>query len=377
MWNLMMDDLLRRLTVEGIAHVAYADDLLLVINAESRASIETGATAAMEHVLNWGRTVGVEVSPTKTVAMMLRGRLDPNRPPIIRTRTIRLDVVRSVKYLGVWLTPGMRFDLHLRETAEKLQKVIAPLKRVLRKEWGLNQRACATWIKGLMAPVTLYASAVWHDRVRKGKLESIQRMALYATLRVCRTVSTKAMQVLACSVPWDLEAIRLSVRHKMRRGIPLSEGDLISNEESTRRDAIDILDTRIHGEWQRRWTTADVGRTTHSFIPNVVDCYSGFDPSMRTSFLLTGHGSLNSYLFKIAQEPLEECICGWRTEDWEHVLGFCVIYHDLRNLAAMGVRVEGQRLDVSRALDTKEQFAELTRFAEQAFRRRETLIRNE
>lgn len=184
-WNMLMDELLTTLRMHGVPHVAYADDLLLVINAESRADIEFGATAAMDHVCRWGRKAGVEVSSTKTEAMMLRSPLDANRPPIIRYGESRVAVVRAVKYLGVWVTPGVKFDRHIRETAEKLRGVIAPLRRVLRKDWGLKRKACTTWLNGLLLPITMYAAVVWYDSVDGARIERLQRDALYAIIRVC------------------------------------------------------------------------------------------------------------------------------------------------------------------------------------------------
>lgn len=45
---MLMDELLTTLRMHGVPHVAFADDLLLVINAENRADIELGATAGVD-----------------------------------------------------------------------------------------------------------------------------------------------------------------------------------------------------------------------------------------------------------------------------------------------------------------------------------------
>lgn len=93
--------------------MAYADDLLLIIKGQSRTAIVEAATAAMQLVTRWGRRAGVEVSITKTVTMILRAQLSASRPTIIRTKVGSVRVVGDVKYVGVWVTPGMRFERHL------------------------------------------------------------------------------------------------------------------------------------------------------------------------------------------------------------------------------------------------------------------------
>lgn len=167
MWNLLMDELLETLEHNLIQHVAYADDLLLVIHGQSRMALETTAAAALQHVSNWGRRVGVEVALGKTNTMMLRGNFHIERPPIIQINGVRLQNVQAAKYLGVWVTPGFSFNLHMQETADKLKSVIAPLKRVLRKDWGLRRNTASKWLTGLMAPIVMYGAAVWYDSIVK------------------------------------------------------------------------------------------------------------------------------------------------------------------------------------------------------------------
>lgn len=117
----------------------------------------------------------------------------------------------------------MRFEAHLREVRNKLLKVIAPLRQVLRRDWGLKRRATNEWMKGLLTPIELYV--VWYktwDNNRGIKLmNSVQRVALLASLRACRTVSPDAMQVLMGATP----------RYKAKRMIPM-RNDILTTEGS-------------------------------------------------------------------------------------------------------------------------------------------------
>lgn len=374
MWNLLMAELLGTLNGHGVRHVAYADDLLLVVEGRSRATLELAAAAALQHAVVWGAGVGVDVSFAKTEAMMLRGRFDVERMPIITVDDERVQVKSAVKYLGVWVTPGLRFERHLRETAEKLQTVIEPLRRVLKRDWGLKRKASARWLTGLMTPVVMYGSAVWYEAAGTARGRALMahthRTALHALLRVCRTVSTEAMQVLMGSTPWDLEAHRHALRHKCRRGLPMLPADMLTDEEAASTVALASLDQRIAEEWQRRWTNSEKGRVTHAFIPNTGPTNMQFDPPTRALFLLTGHGSMNAYLHKHTQLESPRCACGAASEDWRHILVDCPRYNDLRNLQLLGVTTTGDWLDVSNVLRSQDTYKEFVTFAEAVFRRR-------
>lgn len=113
---------------------------------------------------------------------------------------------------------------------------------------------------------------------------------------------------------------------------------------------------------------------TYRYLPTAGQIDTFFDRPMRTSFLLTGHGSMNVYLHKHVRLETQECMCGWEREDWAHILASCVLYHDLRNLRNMGVTVDGEEVDVSRVLVSNEHYVELTKFADAAFRRRHELM---
>ena len=129
---------------------------------------------------------------------------------------------------------------------------------------------------------------------------TMQRTALLACLAVCRTVSTDALQVLAGAMPWDLEAIRVAIIYKVKRGLALTPSESIVdlNMSSIERKA--ALQEHFLNEWQTRWSNSVKGRATFKFIPDVRCVFSmpDFGFSLRLGFLLTGHGSLGEFLKK-------------------------------------------------------------------------------
>lgn len=89
LWNIMIDPLLHSLS-NRCGFSAFADDLLLLVEGQSRACLERKGSGIMAVVEAWGNEVVVEVNVAKTCIMMLRGNFSPNRRPIVKFRGPRL-----------------------------------------------------------------------------------------------------------------------------------------------------------------------------------------------------------------------------------------------------------------------------------------------
>ncbi len=128
--------------------VAYADDVLIVVEGNSRLVLERAGTGYMNVVTEWARKMNVEVSESKTVCMLLKGTLSGNRPPNVRVNDRMIKYVKDTKYLGVRVEERMRFGGHLRDLRGKVVNLMGCLRRILRKEWGLGKQAMLTVYMG-------------------------------------------------------------------------------------------------------------------------------------------------------------------------------------------------------------------------------------
>jgi hypothetical protein len=187
------------------------------------------------------------------------------------------------------------------------------------------------------------------------------------------------MQVLFGELPWDLEVTRKGLLTEFRKGIAPGDGDPIACSELvglSESQCKVLIEARMFELWQRRWNESSKGRLTYEFIPNVefVRNHGSFNPDLHLTYLLTGHGSMNGFLFKRGLCHTSECLCGAPVEDAKHILGECVIYYDVRDLVACGLRFVSGVLDVSGALDTFDTYQELCKFATAVFIRRRELM---
>lgn len=112
-WNMMMDMLLNQLEQDGCKVCAYADDLLFLVECNSKEIVGRQGCRWMLKVSEWGQGVGVAVSVEKTLQILLRGFFDRGRPPTTRLNCRCVRYEREVKYLGVWMTERMNFGVHV------------------------------------------------------------------------------------------------------------------------------------------------------------------------------------------------------------------------------------------------------------------------
>lgn len=376
-WNLMMDPLLRRLG--GVYKCcAYADDLLILVEAESRAAVERMAQEAMVIVCDWGRSVGVSVAMDKTETMLLKGRLSANRNPTVRVNGVSLRYSNQVKYLGVTMSERMNFVAHVERVKAKLLNVVGGIRRILRSDWGLSRRAVRIIYGGLFVACATYGAPIWYETVRSSvgyrKILSCQRVMLLACVPVCRTVSTDALQVLVGVPPLDLEVIRRAVAFKMKRGLDMSADDWVSDSDVNRlgvRERKVLLEECVSNRWQCRWDGSTNGRVTYGYVRDVmfVAGCPDFGFGLYLGYLLTGHGSMNEYLRRKGASVTDRCDCGG-VEDWAHILAECEYYEDIRDLAGWGVRRTDGQWDVSEVVMDAEGMRRLGDFACEAFGRR-------
>lgn len=254
-----MDELLWRLRGRECKVVAYADDLLLIAEGQSRVELERMGTEWMGIVCNWSLEVGVSVSESKTVCMLMKGTMSSTRHPIACANIKRVRYASYVKYLGVWMSERMSFKLHLECLRKRCVNVVGLLRRVMKRDWGLRKRALMIIYRGLFSAGVMYGASVWYDVMQfqyaRVAINKCQRVILSACSRVCRTVSTEAMQVLMGGLPWDLECVRKKVCTRIRNDWRLNEWDIVSDCEV--RDlgvdeCVKVVSARLYDVWQRR-----------------------------------------------------------------------------------------------------------------------------
>src|SRR5699024_3010338 len=112
-----------------------------------------------------------------------------------------LEVVDSIKYLGVTLHRKLKWNLHLQQVRKKASKLFGHISAVACNTWGLSPEVTELIYKGAIEPIIMYAAPVWNSALRyewaRKTLTRIQRDSLLRVCKSYRSVSGDALAIIA------------------------------------------------------------------------------------------------------------------------------------------------------------------------------------
>lgn len=142
LWNVFFESLLNRNVGPRNEIIAYADDALVVVRGNTRQEVERGLKLVLEELTEWSQDTKMEQSQTKTIVMTLQERIpnrgrrggarDANRKFVARCDDMRVELVRGVRYLGVYIHERLKFKGHYRNVSTRTIREFAKLDRVSR-----------------------------------------------------------------------------------------------------------------------------------------------------------------------------------------------------------------------------------------------------
>lgn len=386
LWNLVYSDVLVLVSqCEGSRVVAYADDLIVLVVGDSRRELELRLNCVVRTCVGAVEDLRLTLSVEKTVAVLLRGKLDRDRYPSVRLYGSLVSWNRENRYLGVVLDEGLSFLPHIKAQREKLASVCGKLMRVARGRSRLNFATMSILYRGLCVPVFTYGANAFYLRAGnvhfRRVLFSIQRLFLLMQTGACRTVSTEALQVLAGALPADLQVVATALFLDIGGGRGVNYGEVVFDNlpegmdpEEVRhavRDRKAAVRLHVRGMWQERWNASADGRMLFRWLPRVdfVECNAWFRPSYEVSCFLTGYGFFRESLFGRGLCEVPDCRCGER-QSAVHLLVDCVAVLPLFREAMGGFRPR----DVGWYLLNAGTFACLSEICKRIFEIKNTLI---
>lgn len=384
LWNAVMDGLLRLLDDTPDAHaIAYADDLVVIIEGNSRRELERKAAAVMGVVTNWTQRNKLRISERKTVGMMLKGNLDPDRPPTVRLGRRNLQFAQQTKYLGVTIQAKMKIDAHIRETARKAKNIFHALARLGGASWGYQSVQYDLLYRTLFQQICAYAAHGWArgmNQRQKNILLSAQRQALIRCAKAYATVPTSGMPVIMGILPIDLYIDKRIMNYKLKKGLRVQlEADEVHQADPEDADGREVVRRRIeehlNGKWQDRWDAATTGRLTHEFLPDVTARrrQKWIRPGHHVTQFLTGHGSFKAKLASLGLAEDGRCHCYQPgMDDARHVLYQCTKYNGIRRPLQERAQLEDVPWPPEMSFwMTKAAYPDFSRYARRVLRLRE------
>lgn len=110
--------------------MGYADDLALVVVANSERQLMNSANLDVHLVIAWLQMKGLEIEPEKTEAILMAGRRALAVVSLMVDGVV-VNPVKKLKYSGVWLDHRRSFQVHFEEMSKKCTNVGGSLSRLM------------------------------------------------------------------------------------------------------------------------------------------------------------------------------------------------------------------------------------------------------
>jgi len=345
-WNWCMDALLERLCEsvmdDDVDVIAYADDVTILLKADSRKDLECKARRISKILTDWCSLHKLKVAVDKTNAMTVKGKFSKNRNPTIRIDGATVKFTSQVRYLGVTLDDRLSFVEHAKYIRNKLLNFIMVIKRIAHREWGIRNHAKRTLYDMVAIPIATYSAAAWYDRTGHAHLQrhllATQRSLMLLLTGAARTTSTAAMQVIAGTTPLDLVVVEKGLKRLVKCNTTVKWNAYQFDSKASPKDVeLQLEYRRIEAEvkstWQTRWTQESHGRQLYDFMREVdfATRNKWFHPNREMTYLLTGYGPIRSTLFSRGLEEDDICpVCRKKSETVEHMIIDCEGYQPIR-----------------------------------------------
>jgi Reverse transcriptase (RNA-dependent DNA polymerase) len=315
LWNVFYDEMLET-RIPHTTLVGYADDLIAVIKAKDKNSLEERGSATLQGILEKANSMGITIAAHKTEAIVARGRRKVTSASFLAGGTT-VTTKEEMKYLGVILNRNLSMAAHVDYTAAKATRAMGKLMCLMPNKRGPEHRARRV-LASAVHSVVLYASPAWEIAARRAchvaKLVKVQRVINIRVTQAYRTASSAALCVVAGYPPVGL----MIEKHSMRY---LGGAQCKARAES-----------ETSARWQRSWDEAPNGHWTRCLIPNIrawLDRGYGETEYFLTQFL-TGHGNFKTYLARIGKSEDTSCYhCGGEDHPGHAILE-CPQWADLR-----------------------------------------------
>ena len=317
LWNILIDSIFEIPLPPACSPRAFADDIAIIIEGDSRASLEAKARAIMSCLNDWAQANKLAFSPEKSKCLLVRGSL--KRAPTVKLAGTNLQFVPEFKYLGIWLRRNLDFSHHIQTMCASL-KCLLPAFSTYKKSVGpRGQNKLKLIYKQVILPKLTYGVALWGRDLRsipcRKALTSLKRSFLIRMTGAFPTSPGTSLDVITFTEPLllTLEKMYALYHPKYTNTESTYEGVVICPDSITsgKSPLTQVLATKLLALWERTWAESP-HKWTGLFFPTIKSrCETTwFHPSQPVSRYLTGHCSCRAYLKRFNLNPSDKCDCG-------------------------------------------------------------------
>lgn len=331
LWDVAYDEALNVQLPPLCTTIGYADNTLVLTAAAEDYEAASKATLAVAIISEKINTMGLELAPQKTDAMVFRPRGKTGRQLSIRIDSTWIETNPNFKYLRLIIDDRWTFAEHFRYTAQKAIKVASALARLLPNVGGPSEHTRRLY-SAVVHSIMMYGAPIWYPKL-KGKvatpITAAQKLISIRLIRAYRTTSLEAARMLAGVPPAELMAGQQAfVFHTLREARNMDRRTTM-DETTIREEAKNAM---VHA-WKEKVSDPFLaGQPTREAIAPVLRYWmerKHGELSYHMTQVLTGHGVFGRYLFRIGKVHTPYCEhCGDENEedDAQHTLERCPVW---------------------------------------------------
>ena len=122
------------------------------------------ANKVLDTLTKWIQLAELELAVDKTEVMLFTKRRK-FRPPVFTLQGKKIGVSASFKYLGLWFDKTLSFREHIRRVAEKANKKVAIMSRLMSNLGGPREAVRQLYFNVTLS-ILLYGAPVWAEEIK-------------------------------------------------------------------------------------------------------------------------------------------------------------------------------------------------------------------
>lgn len=205
-WNIVMNDLLKRFRYGPANLTCYADDVCIVIKGYDLKALITHAQRALNITEAWGSRQGINFQGKKSQAMIISRSVITGSHRKLVLKGEQLVYKEEIKHLGLIIDSRLNWKANLKYRVAKAKKNMLLARILVGKNWGLSFQKCLWIYLSIVRPMISYGCIVWSHSLSSGSiltLRRIQRLAILMMTQCMRSTPTEGAEAVLGLMPLD------------------------------------------------------------------------------------------------------------------------------------------------------------------------------
>ena len=220
LWNLLFDSVFHLPKSHKIYIIAFADDLLIIIQSKSRELLVKEAKTFHDTLVAWSKKQKLSFNLNKTAACIFttqRKKVDH----ILDLGSFKIPIQDHLNWLGMTLDKKLTFKKHVENVIAKVEKIQHRLVHTLYATRRPNKRFILEFYRQAIIPIITYAASVWQgatsgkDLMRR--LDSVQRFWCCRALRAFPSTASLDLFMMTNILPIKEQILLASENHKINK----------------------------------------------------------------------------------------------------------------------------------------------------------------